>query len=327
MSNFLSTLFPATSYEFIPASKLFPPLDEIEIGEGGEPIACNPLPDVTLFRLMHDYTMEWLIPEKCDLSRAMNAVRNGLRIFGSERDASTFARADSRYYTKIRMEEGVSGAAVRRELTTIRAAFGHAVREERLIAAPKFQMPPAAASRIRFLTREEFKLLMATPKPPRLHRFFTLAFGTGARAAAIQELTWDRVNLAERTIDYRVPGVRYKNKRRVAVPINDWLLPRMHNLYERRTDEYVIGLGPSGRVTTVYHHAAQAYKNAGLKDVRAPRHIARHTFASWLLQAGASIYKVANLLGDTVKMVEDTYAHVLPAHLLEDSNKWNTRTS
>lgn len=322
MTSFLSLLLPSTRYEFIPASRLFPPLDPAELGEVGTH-PCMPSPDVTLFRLMHDYTMEWLIPEKCDLGRSMNAVRNAFRIFGSDRDASTFCRADSRHYTKIRMEEGVSGAAVRRELTTLRAAFGHAVREEVLKTAPKFQMPPAASPRIRFLERDEFRVLMQTPKAPRVHRWFTLGFGTGARARAIEEAKWDRVNLAERTIDFRVPGVRYKNKRRVVVPINDWLLPRITAMYERRQDDWVIGLGKSGGVTTTYHMAVQAYKDAGIKDITAPRHIARHTFASWLLQAGVSIYIVAKLLGDTVKMVETTYAHVLPSHLLDGSNKWS----
>jgi integrase len=48
--------------------------------------------------------------------------------------------------------------------------------------------------------------------------FWLLAFGTGARTEAMLDLEWDRVDLVRRTIDYRVPGVVYKNKRRAVRP-------------------------------------------------------------------------------------------------------------
>ena len=41
-------------------------------------------------------------------------------------------------------------------------------------------------------------------------------------------------------------------------------------------------------------------------------HIMRHTFASLLAIAGVSIFKIAQWLGDDVKVVERHYAHLLP---------------
>jgi hypothetical protein len=38
----------------------------------------------------------------------------------------------------------------------------------------------------------------------------------------------------------------------------------------------------------------------------------RHTFASLLAIAGVSIFKIAQWLGDDVKVVERHYAHLLP---------------
>jgi integrase len=63
--------------------------------------------------------------------------------------------------------------------------------------------------------------------------FWLLAFGTGARTAAMLDLTWDRVDLIRRTIDYRVPGVVYKNKRRAVVP-STMRYSRLENAYARR---------------------------------------------------------------------------------------------
>jgi integrase len=45
---------------------------------------------------------------------------------------------------------------------------------------------------------------------------------------------------------------------------------------------------------------------------RITAHVMRHTFASLLVQAGVSIYKVARWLGDGVAVVEDHYGHLAP---------------
>ncbi len=41
----------------------------------------------------------------------------------------------------------------------------------------------------------------------------------------------------------------------------------------------------------------------------------RHTFASWLAQKDIQLLKIAKLMGDTVAIVESTYAHLLPTDL------------
>jgi integrase len=45
---------------------------------------------------------------------------------------------------------------------------------------------------------------------------------------------------------------------------------------------------------------------------RITAHVMRHTFASLLVQAGVSVYKVARWLGDGVAVVEDHYGHLAP---------------
>ncbi len=41
-------------------------------------------------------------------------------------------------------------------------------------------------------------------------------------------------------------------------------------------------------------------------------HTLRHSFASHAVMRGVDLYTVAQLLGDSLKMVEDTYAHLSP---------------
>lgn len=65
-------------------------------------------------------------------------------------------------------------------------------------------------------------------------------------------------------------------------------------------------------------HFAQVVTDAelvsGRKDPRGVVfHTLRHTFASWLIMTGrVDLYTVAQLLGDTLQVVEDTYAHLAP---------------
>lgn len=276
---------------------------------------------LTMWDVALDYIEEHCIGAGVDPQRAWGALEDWLYALGPDRDAATLARADGRLVVDRILARGCTSATARRIMTFGNAALNHARKEERLTKVPHFQMPARSESRVRWLSREEHRLLMQRPMPPRLYRFFLLAFGTGARSEAIEELTWDQVDLAQRTINYAKEGVVYKNKRRALVPISDDLYPRIVRMHERRTDDYVIGLGPRGACSTTYHQAKAALKAVGIDEEGVARHVARHTFASWLLQNGVSIYEVAKLIGDTVAMVERVYGHLQPKHLLGAINR------
>ena len=59
-----------------------------------------------------------------------------------------------------------------------------------------------------------------------------------------------------------------------------------------------------------------AFELAGIKYGREgdglTLHSGRHTYASWLAQDGIPLNVIATLLGDTTKVVEETYAHLIP---------------
>ena len=291
----------------------------------GRDMAFPPRKDgpLTMYQCALDYLQEHCTKSGVDLQRAWGALEDWIAALGHDRDVSTLKRADGRLVVERVAARGCTSATAGRILTFGIAALNHARKEERIAKVPTFQKPARAEPRLRWLSREEHRRLMQSPMPPRLYRFFLLAFATGARSRAIEQLTWDRVDLAKRTIDYRLPNTNHKNKRRAVVPISDALLPRLEAMHARRTDNYVIGLGPRGRVSSTYHQARAALKRIGIDQRGVARHVARHTFASWLLQADppASIHQVAQLMGDTVAMVERTYAHLLPSNLLAPINR------
>ncbi|HXX63044.1 MAG TPA: tyrosine-type recombinase/integrase [Bacteroidota bacterium] len=47
----------------------------------------------------------------------------------------------------------------------------------------------------------------------------------------------------------------------------------------------------------------------------------RHSFASWLVQSGATLYEVQRLLGHSSPTVTEIYSHLQPEHLHGTVNK------
>jgi integrase len=252
-----------------------------------------------------------------------------LSIFGTvepHADALKINRATGLEHWNRRQADGVSSSSARRELTVLGAVLNHAVKWERIPKAPKLFKPEPSPPRVMHFTPEQYGQLMRLPMPRRMRMFWLLAFGTGARSEAIEELTWDRIHWERKTADYRVPGALYKNKRRIAAPLNSQLLMRLRNYYEIRdpSDPYVIGRGRSrtGRPVSTYNEAAKCIKALGIYKPGMARHVARHTFATWLLQSKkVRIDRVAFLLGDDVKMVERVYGHLSPEDMADDTEQ------
>lgn len=202
---------------------------------------------------------------------------------------------------------GVADPTLRRELGVLVAVMNFAVKKKRLRAGdvPHVDLPPPGAPREVYLSATEEKqfmdLLMQDPMS-RMSRFCILALRTGARRAAIEKLTWDRVNFENRYVDYRDPGVRRTKKRRVPVPIDDVLYPILRQADVFARDEYVIGRGSTQRMWDVFRRDHPRFAHV-------TPHVLRHTAATRWLRDGLSLWEVAGLLGDTVETTTRVYGH------------------
>lgn len=277
-------------------------------GEGAShlvPARPRPLIVIDAYR---NYFREHTIPKGKPLATVLSASKPVMEFFGLDRDVLTVKRPDYRGYAEARLALGKAPATVRKELTLWRAVMGHNAKEERMpMPIPGFVvMPEAGQSRVRWFTHEEYRRLILLPKKRRIQLFYLLAFGTGARSKAIEEATWDRLDWKARTLDYRVPGVSYGNKRRVVAPLSPRLYERLQAAYnDPRRDAFVIGAGGS-----TYYDCRRCIEAIGIDEVGVVRHVARHTFVSWLLHNKVPIIEVANLVGDRVSMLEKTYGHL-----------------
>jgi integrase len=228
-----------------------------------------------------------------------------------------------RFYTSRRRAEGhmVGPATERRkkptrdgtiirELLTLRAALKWALREKWIADIPHIAVPRQPPPRDRWLTREEADRLLTNAVAPHVRVFLTLALYTAARAGALLDLTWDRVDLTGRLIDFEpVDG----GKRRVPVPIADRLLAELQEAREMATTPYVVEHGGS-RVASVKTGTRAAARRADLPGVTP--HILRHTAATWMALRGVPMEEICRFLGHgDVRVTQRIYAKYGPDYL------------
>lgn len=276
----------------------------------------------TLLGVWRDYIREHCMRLDQDVKRVVYTAHHWLRIMGIDAAPGAWKRANVMQYVDARLSEGVAPTTIRREETLQRAALGHAVKWERIEKVCYFPTPPGESAKRRPLTEEEFARVMRQPMPRRVRMFFLLAYWTGHRARAIEELEWSRVNWESRTLDFNVPGRRLHNKRRVSgFPIPDELLPRLEAAYAHPSrDSHVIGLGPRGRVSTTYHDCKAVLRAAGINERGICRHALRKTFVTERIKAGGNPEKIAALIADNAGTMRRHYSVLLAEDLRATAN-------
>lgn len=185
---------------------------------------------------------------------------------------------------------------------------------------PAGQSPCAGVSpfkihtqRERYLTQDEAQRLMrALEKSDRPEAFaIRLLLLTGARKNEILKARWENIRLDQRLLT--VPVSKSGKPRHISlsdeavevicsilrVPGCPWLFP---------------GRAPGKSLSDIYMFWNRLRRGLGLADVRI--HDLRHTFASFLVNAGHSLYEVQKLLGHGDPRTTMRYAHLGQASLL-----------
>ncbi len=142
---------------------------------------------------------------------------------------------------------------------------------------------------------------------------FLLLRHTGLRGSDAVQLTWQEIHFDRREIERRTQ----KRKKLVVLPIHTELMFVLEAEYARRNPqphERVLlnpNTGEPLRRPRLYAKIQSLGARAGVSH--AHPHRFRDTFAVDLLCAGAGVYDVARMLGDTVETVERHYAPFVPA--------------
>ena len=216
-----------------------------------------------------------------------------------------------------RMQEaGYSSGSINRVLAVVRRAFN---------LARKWQVcgvltnPASGLSvgpdiqRTRFLSLEEAHRLIAALQADENRvaaGSILLLLLTGARRNEITYAKWDYLNWESRTLF--VPMSKTGRPRTIALPPSAIFL--LQRLQHAPKNAYIFPSPITGRPSPSLHFPWRRIKRrAGFPGLRL--HDLRHSFASFLVNGGVSLYVVQQLLGHVNFRTTQRYSHLMPEAL------------
>lgn len=178
-----------------------------------------------------------------------------------------------------------------------------------------FEDPP---TKERFLSREEAQALhLAVQRSPnpKLQFIVPMLILTGARKREVLDAKWEDFDLERR--QWRIPVTKLGRPRHV--PVSDAVLELLASVPRNPSVPFVFANPRTGKpYVSIFVAWNTARASVGLSDVRI--HDLRHSFASFLVNAGRSLYEVQKLLGHTQIKTTQRYAHLSQQTLLEAAN-------
>ncbi len=254
-------------------------------------------------------------------------LRGFLAFLGTQGTGEDPASADAfliRSYLAFLSRRGLSKRSIQRHLSTLRAFYRHLIRTGGAERDPAAAVPlPKAEKRLpKALTSREVAALLeagggdASWRSLRDRAIFELLYASGLR---VSELT--SLNLEDLQYSSRFLRVRGKGGKERIVPFGAMAEEAIRAYTARRpaspTAALFVNRG-GGRLTSrSVHRAVLRQVAAVLTEQGVSPHTFRHTFATHLLEAGADLRVIQELLGHASLATTQIYTHVDIQRLLE----------
>jgi integrase/recombinase XerD len=225
-----------------------------------------------------------------------------------------------RYLAELRAQ-GLSGATIARRVASLRSFFRHLVLIGAADANPaaELELPRRAQRLPRALSPSEAERLVdaatgTTPRALRDRALVELLYGAGLRVSEAVGLDKGGVDLDQRLV--RTVGKGGKERvvpvgREAVEALRRYLARGRPHLDRRHRPELFLnaqggGLTRAGAFLILRKLAAKA----GLEPERVHPHLLRHTFATHLLEGGADLRSVQEMLGHADLATTELYTHV-----------------
>jgi integrase len=225
---------------------------------------------------------------------------------------------------------------INRVLALLRKVLNDGVRWARLPHAPKVRLLPAPETAFDYLKRDEAERLLSWAKSqvPNDYPLYAAAVYTGARMGELYGLLWPDVDFENGLItiqrSYDQPYTKSKKIRRVrmnrqlALVIKDWrrTCPPPPSSPDGPAPRALVFPKPDGSMR------ARERPPSGFDDHLAGArchgitfHDLRHTAASLMVMAGASLRFVQQQLGHSTIVVTEKYAHLAPEFVASEADR------
>jgi tyrosine recombinase XerC len=278
-----------------------------------------------------DNFLRYLEVQKDASPHTLRAYRKDLEDFSAfvGKEPEAVEMMDVRGFVAQQVKEGRNRTTAGRRLAAIRSFLRYLHREghlkanpARLVATPKTQklLP-------KFLTIDDVFTLIEKPggigfMPVRDRAILELLYSSGLRVSEVSGLNAEDINTKEGLVK-----VRGKGKKERIVPVGSKAVDAIRSylvekLLLKRKDRAMFLNRRGTRLSErgIRRIVVKYAKLSGIRDDIGP-HTLRHTFASHLLQAGADLRVIQELLGHSSLSTTQKYTHLDVAHLMDIYDK------
>lgn len=233
------------------------------------------------------------------------------------------------YIDEIRKE--LSARSVARHITTIRGLFAHLLEEGEIAANPTelLTSPKIGSALPKFLDVSAVNALSDIPSKERDRAMIELLYATGVRVSELVRLRVSDIDLSSGVL--RVIGKGNKQRlvpmgRSAIESLEKYLANERPQILRGRVSVYLFVTSRGGPMTRqgFWKLLRQYGLKAGVRGKLSP-HVLRHTFATHLLEGGADLRSVQNMLGHADIGTTQIYTHVMRSRLRETVEQHHPR--
>jgi len=257
-------------------------------------------------------------------------------IYQADPAVNDLTEADIRPFLGWLHDKGLARRSIRMKLAAVKSLFKYLVRIEvldrnpaNILASPKLDKKRPSCLQQEEATRISEVLDLSTPQGLRNLALLELLYGSGLRISEVLQLNVGEVDMKARTV--RVLGKRAKERMVPVTPtavdaITAYMAVR--GQFEPDKEEHALFLGDRGRRlsdASAYRIVKRALSPLTEAQRKSP-HVLRHSFATHLLDNGADLKAVSEMLGHSSLSTTQVYTHVSVERLKEAYKKAHPRS-
>lgn len=221
-----------------------------------------------------------------------------------------------RAWVLAQMEREEARSSIKRRLSALRSFYRHLLREGQVAQNPAtlVQMPKAPQKLVRVVAEEEMERLLAQPPLEEGEWGATQAlimeifYGTGIRVAELVALDVGDCDLAGRKIT-----VTGKGRKQREIPLAEGLNEKIRQYlaaYPKSAGQALLQTRGRARLypRLVYKVVNYYLSMVSGSDQKSP-HVLRHSFATHMLNRGADLQSIKELLGHASLAATQVYTH------------------
>jgi len=265
--------------------------------------------------------------EKGVSAHTLRAYRKDLEEFRKsvKTDPKKVDMIDIRGFIAAQIKSGLSKTTVNRRLSSVRSFFRFLYKEGYRKSNPAKLVPSQKIPKTlpRFLTVDDIFALIEKPGgigfiPARDRAILELLYSSGLRVSELSGLNTDDINIKEGLVK-----IKGKGKKERIVPVGSKAVDAIKSyLIERiflKSKDRALFLNRLGRRLTDrgVRRIVVKYARALAINGHIGPHTIRHSFASHLLQGGADLRVIQELLGHSSLSTTQKYTHLDIAHLMD----------